>query len=223
MSADNRLTPEEREARKKAWMAEYRVRPEVKARLEAQRAEYYARPEVKARIKAWAAVYRTKPEYKERRSAYFKDYYSRADIQMRRKAARKEYYGRPEVKVRLDEHRVRPEIKAAKKSYNKQYRTRAEIKAQVKARRYGLRVEDLERLLAFGCIAAVFGAASRCVGILSVDHDHSCCSGHRSCGRCVRGALCQGHNNALGHYESSLSWASKYLARHQANQEGGRS
>jgi hypothetical protein len=42
------------------------------------------------------------------------------------------------------------------------------------------------------------------VKALAVDHDHACCSGHRSCGKCVRGLLCTSCNHTLGHVTDDI-------------------
>lgn len=68
------------------------------------------------------------------------------------------------------------------------------------ARTYGLKPGGYEllyvaqggRCAAEGCRAT--GKAKR----LAVDHDHSCCPGPVSCGRCVRGLLCSTHNQQVG-------------------------
>lgn len=55
------------------------------------------------------------------------------------------------------------------------------------------------------------GAANR----LSVDHNHQCCPGSNSCGKCVRGLLCSSCNSTLGHANddpSRLQSLISYLA-----------
>lgn len=51
---------------------------------------------------------------------------------------------------------------------------------------------------------------------LAVDHDHACCNGPKSCGKCVRGLLCKPCNrNVLGHLRDdirALQRAIEYLA-----------
>lgn len=39
---------------------------------------------------------------------------------------------------------------------------------------------------------------------LAVDHDHSCCSGAGSCGKCIRGLLCSRCNKTLGMVEDNI-------------------
>lgn len=48
------------------------------------------------------------------------------------------------------------------------------------------------------------GAASESgePGPLSVDHDHRCCPGPRSCGKCTRALICRNCNLAIGRIES---------------------
>lgn len=49
---------------------------------------------------------------------------------------------------------------------------------------------------------------------MCIDHDHSCCSGQNSCGKCIRGLLCMSCNLMLGHAkdrESVLFGLVEYL------------
>jgi recombination endonuclease VII len=51
---------------------------------------------------------------------------------------------------------------------------------------------------------------------LAIDHDHKCCSGPHSCGKCVRGVLCQHCNQGLGNFKDDpeiLKRAIAYLER----------
>jgi Recombination endonuclease VII len=53
---------------------------------------------------------------------------------------------------------------------------------------------------------------------LAVDHDHKCCPGHRSCGECVRGLICEKCNHALGQTSDDvviLGSAISYLTQFQ--------
>lgn len=57
---------------------------------------------------------------------------------------------------------------------------------------------------------------------LCVDHDHGCCPGHKSCGKCVRGLLCQACNRSLGLLKDSLLVlrnAVAYLEEHEHGDE----
>lgn len=76
-------------------------------------------------------------------------------------------------------------------------------------KRYKLSWDDYQTLIKTGCPC---GSFSR----LHIDHDHSCCPGEFTCGKCVRGVLCQGCNKALGFVGDSverLNILIKYLEK----------
>lgn len=85
--------------------------------------------------------------------------------------------------------------------------------------KYGLSPEANTALLeAQGGGCAICGiTASESPHPLVVDHDHSCCPGKRSCGKCVRGILCRACNVALGNLNDEprrVLSAYQYLVGH---------
>jgi len=72
--------------------------------------------------------------------------------------------------------------------------------------RYGI---SRDRYLALfesqdGC-CVVCGVSPLAGKVLYVDHDHACCPGEKSCGRCVRGLICQACNSALGQARDDIT------------------
>ncbi len=78
------------------------------------------------------------------------------------------------------------------------------------ARQYGLTPEQYQALLDH-CRVNDKGQAlcMMCnrIRARAVDHDHSCCSGKTSCGKCVRGLLCTRCNVFLGHSRDDVAVA----------------
>ena len=59
-------------------------------------------------------------------------------------------------------------------------------------RNYNLTPTQYQELIANGC------EVCRSMDNLHIDHDHRCCPGQKTCGRCIRGVLCSNHNRAIG-------------------------
>ncbi|WP_424936629.1 MULTISPECIES: endonuclease domain-containing protein [Bacteria] len=74
-----------------------------------------------------------------------------------------------------------------------------------RAARYGMTVDELDMLLSAAKCAACGSTDSR-RHEWHIDHDHKCCpSRAASCGRCVRGLLCQACNLSLGQARDSVA------------------
>lgn len=67
------------------------------------------------------------------------------------------------------------------------------------ASRYKLMTSDFKRLLearhCYGCDQTIPTSDQ-----VHFDHDHGCCPGNNTCGRCLRGTLCRSCNITLGKY-----------------------
>lgn len=105
----------------------------------------------------------------------------------------REYWKRPgnrEKKLEAQRRRYWKMKNAGEPSYYDRYMTRFS--------RHHVTREAFEAL-----VIAQGGACAICLKpgtweTLCVDHDHACCPGFYSCGKCIRGALCRGCNGALG-------------------------
>lgn len=101
--------------------------------------------------------------------------------------------------------------------YNRlRYRENPERQRRVQIKHlYGISVDEYCRLLdEQNGACAICGHVAASTFELAVDHDHSCCPGHKSCGKCVRGLLCDRCNRGLGYFGDDavvMRAAARYL------------
>jgi hypothetical protein len=70
---------------------------------------------------------------------------------------------------------------------------------------FGITLAQYEAMLGVqggGC--AICGGTSKDGRPLAVDHDHTCCPGARTCGRCVRKLLCGDCNLGIGYFDDNI-------------------
>lgn len=204
MAADR--TEEERERDRLRGIA---YRAAHKEELAAKQKAKYQRPEVRAAKKAYDAqrtwptpTPRTRekhnaeerlrranetPEQREKRLTYARAWYAAHPDYNKsegRRTAHREYKRRV-AREKPEETRAKARIVKLKSTYN-------------------LSLERFEAMRAAqGDVCAVCGQPETAVIkgaplLLSVDHDHSCCPGKKSCGKCIRGLLCFRCNAVMG-------------------------
>ena len=82
--------------------------------------------------------------------------------------------------------------------------------------KYGINTVVYLKLLELqggSCAICLMPALGR---LLHVDHDHSCCPGQKSCGKCIRGLLCKFCNGGIGFFKDKpahLRRAATYLEK----------
>lgn len=95
--------------------------------------------------------------------------------------------------------RAKPDQKEKSKLYGIKYK-------------YNLSPEEYYELISGGCHSC--GSHDR----IAVDHDHSCCSGKTTCGKCIRGVLCRRCNTVEGILKNSpecLYGLVQYMEKHK--------
>lgn len=124
------------------------------------------------------------------------------------------YYRRHQC--RSCERKRSREFHAANKAY-----IRARHSGQQVTAKYGLSPEMYDKMLAEqGGVCAICKTSCATGKRLAVDHDHSCCPGKKTCGKCVRGLLCTRCNTALGSFKDDvelLARATNYLRTNNGN------
>ena len=109
-----------------------------------------------------------------------------------------------------------PNHKHIDKNYARRARLADPDKFKLKDRKndlrknYGLTLEQYNDLLAaHNHVCAICRVPNQSNRNLAIDHDHACCRGHKSCGKCIRGLLCGRCNSALERLETVDDWENK--------------
>ena len=114
-----------------------------------------------------------------------------------------------------EEHKE--EHKAAQDRYHEKC-PRVHVKDSTRGYRlqylYKITQEQYEKLLESqgGCCALCTEKQGDDKRRMAVDHNHECCSGQKSCGKCLRGILCADCNRKLGFLEQTLRAKARILA-----------
>lgn len=113
-----------------------------------------------------------------------------------------------------------PEQFAKMKEQNSRYKKQAHERDPEKSRWDTIyKKYKITKAMYEGLLESQGGVCAICQGLpnkyfLSVDHDHSCCPGIKTCGNCIRGLLCGSCNSFLGRVNDDPSSAIRYLEKY---------
>ena len=129
--------------------------------------------------------------------------------------------------VRNPEGRYRTsQCRTCRRGHSRRYYHANKTAQRQKAREYAQNVRYgkplgwyAEQLTRQGGLCAICDASPESAKrAFAVDHDHKCCPGRQSCGKCVRGILCVRCNTTLASVEGTDGWIQRvyeYLELHR--------
>ena len=103
-------------------------------------------------------------------------------------------------------------------NYRQEYRQKNKQKLRTEhiSLRYGISLEEYQKKLINQngrcAICSIEFDDSVMNTTPHVDHDHTCCSGNKSCGKCIRGILCRGCNIGLGAFRDNSKTLEKAIS-----------
>ena len=166
--------------------------------------------------------YQSDPEYREQRKAQGRSpEANREYMREYRRNNRDKWRRTPEQQARVNQRRreryaADPEFRAECIRLAK-LRDKESIRDYRLRREFGITAEEYDTILELqgdACAICRSKFGNELGHRLAVDHDHACCPGKRSCGKCIRGILCGSCNLGLGKFRDDpilLGKAIKYL------------
>ena len=126
--------------------------------------------------------------------------------------------------ISIQSRKWREENKEKSLAYSREYRQNNPEKWAETSRKsrikytYNITYEQYEQMLEEqNHVCAICKSVNKNGTALSIDHNHNCCPGKKSCGKCIRQLLCNSCNAIIGHAKDKaerLEAAIEYIHHH---------